>query len=105
MFEPENEIGLALGQHLKMQIHIIAYPPPVVEWQFRPTNNSTARTLSSNCNQANIFKHTACFEKDNVTEADFGEYSISVHNGLGSNFSYFFNVDPQGKKRGLNRYC
>ena len=96
---PENQIGLALGQHLKMQFHIIAYPPPVVAWQFRPTNNVIAKTLSSNCNQTNMFKHTACFEKDNVTEADFGQYSIFVHNGLGNNFSYLFNVDPQGKNR------
>jgi hypothetical protein len=46
-----------------------------------------------------MFKHTACFEKDNVTEADFGQYSIFVDNGLGNNFSYLFNVNPQGKKR------
>ena len=96
---PESQIGLAPGQHLKMQIHIIAYPPPVVEWQFRPTNNFIARTLPSNCNQTSMFIHTACFEKYNVTEADFGQYSIVVHNGLGNNFSYLFNVKPQGKNR------
>ena len=100
---PENHIGLALGQHLKMQIHIIAYPPPVVEWRFRSADNFTTNTLSSNCNQTNILKHTACFEKDNVTEADFGQYLISVHNGLGSN-RYLFNVDPQGKDRVLKSY-
>ena len=94
---PENQIGLAPGQHLKMQIHIIAYPPAVVEWRFRSADNSTAKTLSSNCNRTNMFMHTACFEKYNVTEADFGEYSIFVHNGLGNNFSYLFNVDLQGK--------
>jgi hypothetical protein len=105
MFElPENQIGLALGQHLKMQIHIIAYPPPVVEWRFRSADNSTTKTLSSNCNQTNMFKHTAWFEQDNVTEEDLGQYSIFVHNGLGNNFSYLFNVDPQGKNRGLMRY-
>jgi hypothetical protein len=104
MFVPKNQIGLAPGQHLKMQIHIIAYPPPVVEWRFRSTDNSTTKALSSNCNQTSMFKHTACFEKDNVTEVDFGQYSISVHNGLGSNFSYLFNVDLQGKDRGLKRY-
>ena len=47
-----------------------------------------------------MFKHTACFEKDNVTEEDFGQYSVIVHNGLGNNFSYLFNVDTQGKNRG-----
>jgi hypothetical protein len=105
MFElPTNQIGLALGQHLKMQIHIIVYPPPVVEWRFRSADNSTTETLSSNCNQTNMFKYTACFEKDNVTEDDFGQYSIFVNNGLGNNFSYWFNVDPQGKNRGLTRY-
>jgi hypothetical protein len=102
MFDlPENQIGLVPGQHLKMQIHIIAYPPPVVEWRFRPTENSIAKPWSSNCNQKNMFKHTACFENDNVTEADFGQYLISVHNGLGNNFSYLFNVHPQGKSRVL----
>jgi hypothetical protein len=100
---PANQIGLSLGQHLKMQIHIIAYPPPVVEWQFRSTDNST-KTLSSNCYQTNMFKQTACFEKDNVTEDDLGQYSIFVHNGLGNNFNYLFNVDPQGKNIGLKRY-
>jgi hypothetical protein len=84
-----------------MEIHIIAYPSPVVEWRFRSADNSTTETLSSNCYQTNMFKHTACFEKDNVTEDDFGQYSIFVHNGLGNNFSYLFNVDPQGKNRGL----
>ena len=98
---PENQIELALGQHLKMQIHIIAYPPPVVEWQFRPTNNYIAQTLSSNCYLKNMFKYTACFEKDNVTEDDFGQYSLFVHNGQGNNFSYLFSVDLQGKNRGL----
>ena len=100
---PENQIELALGQHLKMQIHIIAYPPPVVEWQFRPTNNSIAKTLSSNCYLTNMFKHTACFEKDNVTEEDFVQYSIFVHNELGNSFSYLFSVVLQGKNRGLTR--
>ena len=51
-----------------------------------------------------MFKHTACFENDNVTEADFGQYLISVHNGLGNNFSYLFNVHPQGKSRVLKWY-
>ena len=104
MFElPVNKIGLALDQHLKMKIHIIAYPPPVVEWRFRSADNST-KILSSNCKQTNMFKHTACFEKDNVTEDDFGKYSIFAHNGLGTNFSYLFNVYPQGKNMGLKRY-
>ena len=100
---PANKIGLSLGQHLKMQIHIIAYPPPVVEWQFRSTDNSI-KSLSSNCYQTNMFKHTVCFEKDNVTEEDLGQYSIIVYNGLGNNFSYLFNIEPQGKNRGLKRY-
>ena len=51
-----------------------------------------------------MFKHTACFEKDNVTEDDFGQYSIFVHNGLGNNFSYLFKVNPQGKNIGPKRY-
>jgi hypothetical protein len=73
MFElPANQIGLASGQHLKMQIHIIAYPPPVVEWQFRPTNNFIARTLSSNCNQTSMFKHTVCFEKETLQRLILG---------------------------------
>ena len=73
MFElPANEIGLAPGQHLKMQIQIIAYPPPVVEWQFRPTNNFIARTLSSNCNQTSMFKHTVCFEKETLQRLILG---------------------------------
>jgi hypothetical protein len=97
---PENQIGLALGQHLKMQIHIIAYPPPVVEWWFRSANNSTTETLSSNCSQTNMFKHTVCLEKDKVTEDDFGQYTILVYNGLGNNFSYLFNVDLQGNNIG-----
>jgi hypothetical protein len=51
-----------------------------------------------------MFKHTACFEQDNATEADFGQYSIVVHNGLGNNFSYLFNVLPQGKNIVLKWY-
>jgi len=51
-----------------------------------------------------MFKHTACFEQDNVTEDDFGQYSLFIHNGLGNNFSYLFQVDPQGKNIGLKRY-
>ena len=98
---PENQIGLALGQHLKMQFHIIAYPPPVVEWRFRSADNSTTETLSSNCNQTNMYRHTVCFEKANVTEDNFGQYTIVVHDGLGNNFSYLLNVDPQGKNIGL----
>ena len=105
MFQlPANKIGLAPGQHLKVQINIIAYPQPVVEWRFRSADNSTTEIVSSNCKQTNMFKHTACFEKDNVTEDDFGKYSVFVHNGLGNNFSYSFNVDPQGKNRGLRKY-
>ena len=73
MFElPDNQIGLALGQHLKMQMHIIAYPPPVVEWRFRSADNSTTAILSSNCYQTNIFKHTACFEKRQRYRGGFG---------------------------------
>ena len=101
---PENQIGLTLGQHLKMQIHIIAYPLPVVEWRFRSADNYTKEKWSSSCNQTNLFKHTASFEIDNITEADFGQYSIFVHNGLGNDLSYLFNVDPQGKNRGQRRY-
>jgi hypothetical protein len=65
-----------------MQIHIIAYPPPVVEWWFRSADNSTTAIVSSNCYQTNMFKHTVCFENDNVTEEDLGQYSIIVYNGL-----------------------
>jgi hypothetical protein len=87
-----------------MQILIIAYPPPVVEWRFRSADNSTTEILSSNCYQTNMLKHTVSFEKDNATEENFGQYSVIVHNGLGNNFSYLFNVDPQGKNRGWERY-
>ena len=87
-----------------MQMHIIAYPPPVVEWRFRSADNSTTAIVSSNCYQTNMLKHTVCFEKDNVTEEDFGQYSVIVFNGLGNNFSYLFNVDPQSKNRGREIY-
>lgn len=96
--ESPNQIGLAVGEKLKLSEHILAYPKGNVTWMFRQDTNSSETEIQSSsvCSTFNIFEHHICFVKDNLTEKEFGLYSAVVVNVVG-NATFRYTVTPQGK--------
>lgn len=97
MAQPPKKIGIPLGGNLNITVYIIAYPKITAsDWIFRP--NITAN-VSYNINtdlESKSFRHTIKLFKPNLTETDFGDYSIAVQNNAGS-MNYTFHVVPEGE--------
>ena len=68
---------------LNITAHIIAFPKPQMYWQFGQ-NGSYVNVSSGITNSFNINRHSSNLVKTNLTEKDFGTYSVYPYNGVGS---------------------
>jgi hypothetical protein len=67
---------------LNITAHIIAFPKPEMYWQF-DQNGSYFNVSSGIANCFNINRHSSNLVKSNLTEKDFGTYSVYAYNGVG----------------------
>ena len=68
---------------LNITAHIIAFPKPDMYWQFGQ-NRSYVNVSSGITNSFNINRHSSNLVKSNLTEADFGTYSVFAYTSVGS---------------------
>jgi hypothetical protein len=68
---------------LNITAHIIAFPKPEMYWQFRQ-NRSYVHVSSGMTNSFNIKRHSSNLVKSNLTQDDFGTYSVYAYNGVGN---------------------
>ena len=68
---------------LNITANIIAFPKPEIYWQFGQ-NGSYMNVSSGITNSFNINRQSSNLVKSNLTEEDFGTYSVYAYNGVGS---------------------
>ena len=68
---------------LNITAHIIAFPKPEMYWQFGQ-NGSYVNVSSGITNRFNINRHSSNLVKRNLTQDDFGTYSVYAYNGVGN---------------------
>ena len=68
---------------LNITAHIIAFPKPEMYWQFGQ-NGSYVNVSSGLTNSFNTNRQSSNLVKSNLTEEDFGTYSVYAYNGVGS---------------------
>ena len=68
---------------LNITAHIIAFPKPEMYWQFGQ-NGSYFNVSNGITNSFNINRHASNLVKSNLTEDDFGTYSVYAYNSVGS---------------------
>ena len=64
---------------LNITAHIIAFPKPEMYWQFGHVNVSSGIT-----NSFSINRHSSSLVKSNLTQDDFGTYSVYAYNDVGN---------------------
>jgi hypothetical protein len=70
---------------LNITAHIIAFPKPEMYWQFG--QNGSYLNVSkgiTNSFKFNSNRHSSNLVKNNLTEEDFGTYSVYAYNGVGN---------------------
>jgi hypothetical protein len=76
---------------LNITAHIIAFPKPEMYWQFGQ-NGSYLNVSKGITNSFNINRHSSSLVKSNLTEADFGTYSVYAYNGVGETHNRLHSV-------------
>ena len=67
---------------LNITAHIIAFPKQEIYWQFGQSG-SYVNVSSGITNSFNINRHSSNLVKSNLTQYDFGNYSVYAYNGVG----------------------
>lgn len=102
MQQPEDKIGLPVGGTLNLTVFMIAFPQPSkVLWKFRQNITSNGVEIALNDTISDVFKHVAYLSMTNLTEFEFGFYTLVMENGFGSSLTTF-EVVPKGK---LYSFC
>ena len=85
---------------LNIAIPIISYPQPtVIRWTF--IQNGTTKITDVNntyiTTSYGVYQHVLQLIKDDLTDSEYGLYSINVSNNIGSYFQHDFNVVEESK--------
>jgi hypothetical protein len=82
-FDIPSTVAVKDKDILNITVHIIAFPKPEIYWQFGQ-NGSYFNVSSGITNSFNINRQSSNLVKSNLTEADYGNYSVYAYNGVGS---------------------
>jgi hypothetical protein len=80
-FSIPSTITIKDGEMLNVTAHIIAFPKPEMYWQFGQ-NGSYVNVSSGLTNSFNTNRQSSNLVKSNLTEEDFGTYSVYAYNGV-----------------------
>ena len=81
-FDIPSTVAIKDKEILNITAHIIAFPKPEIYWQFGQ-NGSYFNVSSEITNNFNINRQSSNLVKSNLTEENFGTYSIYAYNGVG----------------------
>ena len=82
-FTIPSTVAIKDSDILNITAHIIAFPKPEMYWQFGQSG-SYLNVSSGITNSVNVNRQSSNLVKSNLTEADFGTYSVYSYNGVGT---------------------
>ena len=85
---------------LNITVPIISYPPPtLIRWTFTQNGTTDITDIDSKyiTTVYGVYQHVSQLIKDNVTDSEYGTYSIKVSNNIAPYFQHDFNVVEESK--------
>ncbi|XP_046545505.1 synaptogenesis protein syg-2-like [Haliotis rubra] len=82
-----------LDGDVTVSVAILAYPLPSFTWS---RSISTSQDLTGSSSPVSDISVTARLHLTNLQEQDFGDYSLTVDNGVGESVTYTVNIVPSG---------
>jgi hypothetical protein len=97
----ETTIAMTNKQRtLNITVPIIAYPQPTsIRWTFIQNGNTDITDVDSKyiTTMYGVYQHVSRLIKDNVTNSEYGVYSINVANNIGPYFQHDVKVVAESK--------
>ncbi|XP_046558842.1 hemicentin-1-like, partial [Haliotis rubra] len=81
------------GENLTVSVPVLAYPLPTFTWS---RSISTSQDLTGSSSPVSDISVTARLHLTNIQEQDFGDYSLTVDNGVGGSVTYTVNIVTTG---------
>ncbi|XP_071094657.1 neural cell adhesion molecule 1-like [Haliotis cracherodii] len=85
----ELKYASKLGGNLNVTVSVLAYPPPIFTWS---RTTSTSQDLTGSSIPVSAISVTARLHLTNLQQQDFGDYSLTVDNGIDGSVSYTINI-------------
>ena len=85
---------------LNITVPIISYPhPSLVRWTFIQNGTTDQTDVDSKyiTTTYGVYQHESRLIKNGLTDSEYGLYSITVSNNIGSSFQYDFKVVAESK--------
>ncbi|XP_046563057.1 protein turtle homolog B-like isoform X2 [Haliotis rubra] len=82
-----------LGGDVTLSVSVLAYPLPTFTWS---RSNSTSQDVNGSSSPVSDISVTARLHLTDLQQQDFGDYNLSVGNGVGSPVTYTVSVVPVG---------
>ena len=85
---------------LNITVPIISYPrPTLIRWTFIQNGNTEITDVDSKyiTTTYGVYQHVSQLIKDDLTDSEYGLYSINVSNNIGPYFQHDFNVVEESK--------
>ncbi|XP_046558353.1 synaptogenesis protein syg-2-like [Haliotis rubra] len=87
------KFATTLGGDVTVSVSVLAYPLPTFTWS-KP--NSTSQDLTGSSSPVSDISVTARLHLTNLQQQDFGDYSLTVDNGLGGLVTYTLDILSEG---------
>ncbi|XP_048241018.1 contactin-1-like [Haliotis rufescens] len=83
-----------LGGNVNMSVSVLAYPLPTFTWS---RTTSTSQDLTGSSSPVSDISVTARLHLTNLQQQDFGDYQLTVDNGVGRGLFYTVSIVSEGE--------
>ncbi|XP_067675899.1 nephrin-like [Haliotis asinina] len=87
------KFAAGLGSDVTVSMSVLAYPLPTFTWSRSNRTNQNLTGFSSPVSDISVI---ARVHLTNLKQQDFGEYSLTVDNGVGGSVTYTVSIEPAG---------
>ncbi|XP_071095658.1 neural cell adhesion molecule 1-like [Haliotis cracherodii] len=94
-----TQLKYAASGNVDVSVSVLAYPLPTFTWS---RTNSTSQDLTGSSSPVSDISVTARLHLTNLQQQDFGDYSLTVDNGVGRSVTYTLTIvsaDPPDQRK------
>ncbi|XP_071094638.1 protein turtle-like [Haliotis cracherodii] len=90
---PQLKYASRLGGNVNVSVSVLAYPLPTFTWS---RTTSTSQDLTGSSSPVSDISVTSRLHLTNLQQQDFGDYSLTVDNGVGGSVAYTLGIVSEG---------
>ncbi|XP_046572718.1 uncharacterized protein LOC124280787 [Haliotis rubra] len=90
------KFAATLGGDVTVSVSVLAYPLPTFTWR---RSISTSQDLTGSSSPVSDISVTARLHLTNLQQQDFGDYNLTVDNGVGGSVTYTVSIVTEGRGR------